>query len=272
MAKKMYIGVDGVARNIKKQYIGVDGVSRKVKKGYIGVDGVARQFYAGDVTLGSLDIGASVFITRSGKLEEYLVIEQGIPKTDTSGHYDDTFKNGTWLMLRYRYDNGARTWSTSGTVTSYKASGKMLDQVLNTAPFSFLLSYSSKIQNAIKTVNIPYNNYKGEIFNDFATKLFPLSVKECNRGDGAGSALSYFLKNTGNEYMKLFISGSSGIGSTYWMRDVVPVSDGSTYTNSVYWWNHTTIDTTSPISGIQVRYAFVMPSEIKVNEDGTLAL
>ena len=29
----------------KKTYIGVDGVARKVIKGYIGVDGVARLFY-----------------------------------------------------------------------------------------------------------------------------------------------------------------------------------------------------------------------------------
>lgn len=45
MAKKTYIGVDGVARNVTGIYIGVDGVARKVIKGYIGVDGVARLFY-----------------------------------------------------------------------------------------------------------------------------------------------------------------------------------------------------------------------------------
>ena len=45
MAKKTYIGVDGVARNVGGIYMGVDGVARKVIKGYIGVDGVARLFY-----------------------------------------------------------------------------------------------------------------------------------------------------------------------------------------------------------------------------------
>lgn len=45
MAKKAYIGVDGVARKLKKGYIGVDGVSRKIKKAYIGIGGVARLFY-----------------------------------------------------------------------------------------------------------------------------------------------------------------------------------------------------------------------------------
>ena len=46
MAKKQYIGISGVARQVKKQYIGVSGVARKVKKGYVGVSGVARPFMA----------------------------------------------------------------------------------------------------------------------------------------------------------------------------------------------------------------------------------
>lgn len=42
MAKKAYIGVNGVARKIKKGYVGVNGVARKIKKAYIGIGGVAR--------------------------------------------------------------------------------------------------------------------------------------------------------------------------------------------------------------------------------------
>lgn len=45
MAKKSYIGVDNVARNVKKLYIGVDNVARNVVKAYIGVNGIARQFF-----------------------------------------------------------------------------------------------------------------------------------------------------------------------------------------------------------------------------------
>ena len=45
MAKKTYIGVNDVARNVTGIYSGVDGVARKVIKGYIGVDGVAKLFY-----------------------------------------------------------------------------------------------------------------------------------------------------------------------------------------------------------------------------------
>ena len=46
MAKKVYIGVGGVARKVKKLYFGVGGVARKVKKGYIGIGGVARPFFS----------------------------------------------------------------------------------------------------------------------------------------------------------------------------------------------------------------------------------
>ena len=47
MAKKAYIGVNGVARKIKKGYIGVDGKARKIKKAYIGDEnGIARLFFS----------------------------------------------------------------------------------------------------------------------------------------------------------------------------------------------------------------------------------
>lgn len=51
MAKKAYIGVDGIARKAKKIYCGVDGVARKVKKAYVGIGGVARPcFGSGELT------------------------------------------------------------------------------------------------------------------------------------------------------------------------------------------------------------------------------
>lgn len=47
MAKKMYIWLDGKARQVKKAYIGVSNVARKIKKIYIGVNGVARCVFSG---------------------------------------------------------------------------------------------------------------------------------------------------------------------------------------------------------------------------------
>ena len=45
MAKKMYVGVSDIARNITKAYVGINNVARKIIKGYVGVNGVAQQFY-----------------------------------------------------------------------------------------------------------------------------------------------------------------------------------------------------------------------------------
>lgn len=45
MAKKAYVGINDVARNISKMYVGVNGIARKVIKGYIGVNGIAKQFW-----------------------------------------------------------------------------------------------------------------------------------------------------------------------------------------------------------------------------------
>jgi len=45
MAKKCYVGINGISKNVKKIYVGVDGVPKKVKKGYVGVNGVARLFW-----------------------------------------------------------------------------------------------------------------------------------------------------------------------------------------------------------------------------------
>lgn len=47
MAKKVYVGIDGKARQVKKIYIGIGGLARKVKKAYVGVGGIARIFWSG---------------------------------------------------------------------------------------------------------------------------------------------------------------------------------------------------------------------------------
>lgn len=63
MAKRYYVGIDGVARKIKKCYIGVNGVARKVVKGYVGVEGIAREF------IETVEIGHYWLIDSSGTKE-----------------------------------------------------------------------------------------------------------------------------------------------------------------------------------------------------------
>lgn len=45
MAKKAYVGVNGISKNVKNIYVGVNGVPKKVVKGYVGVNGVAKLFW-----------------------------------------------------------------------------------------------------------------------------------------------------------------------------------------------------------------------------------
>lgn len=45
MAKKAYVGVNNVAKNISKMYVGVGNVAKKIKKAYVGVGDVAKLFF-----------------------------------------------------------------------------------------------------------------------------------------------------------------------------------------------------------------------------------
>ena len=65
MAKKLYIGVNGIAREVKKIYIGVNGVAREVKKGYIGIGGSAREFFSSGKRIKELPVGTVVYLKLS---------------------------------------------------------------------------------------------------------------------------------------------------------------------------------------------------------------
>ena len=50
MAKKLYLGVNSLAKEAKKIYIGINNISKKVKKMYIGdSNGIAKEAYSGGV-------------------------------------------------------------------------------------------------------------------------------------------------------------------------------------------------------------------------------
>ena len=52
MAKKAYIGINGVSKNIPLMYIGVNGIAQKITKAYIGDEnGIARLFYEATIPL-----------------------------------------------------------------------------------------------------------------------------------------------------------------------------------------------------------------------------
>lgn len=46
MARRAYVGVEGIARKVKRGYIGVDDIARRIKKIYIGIGGIARPCFS----------------------------------------------------------------------------------------------------------------------------------------------------------------------------------------------------------------------------------
>ena len=50
MSKKIYIGVNGAAKEVDPLYVSVGGSTKKISKVYVGVDGVAKQAYPETVT------------------------------------------------------------------------------------------------------------------------------------------------------------------------------------------------------------------------------
>jgi len=134
MAKKQYIGVDGIARNTKKLYVGVNKIARKGEKAYIGVNGVARLFFSSSnlqfvgfsdtkgygTTVVSKD-GNSLYLSASGTGPS--AIDAGYNLTDANGSLYK-IPAGTTITFTMRYEKlasynltGLRLADMSGNVT-----------------------------------------------------------------------------------------------------------------------------------------------------------
>lgn len=149
MAKKAYIGVDGVARKIKKGYIGIDDKARKIKKAYIGVGGVARPCWpSGEVEYyGTLD-NAPLSVARGGlaatTVGNYALFGGGATLDSVSSKVVDAYSNtltrstptalttaavylaattiGSYALFGGGITNGANGTSRTATVNAYNAS------------------------------------------------------------------------------------------------------------------------------------------------------
>lgn len=132
MAKKAYIGVDGVARKVKKMYLGVNGVARKVKKAYIGVGGLARLFF-------------------SSGLQGQKTVWTGGPGSVSGGVQDITcikYANGYWVVGG-RYFDGSYYYARIAYATSLE--GPWTTKDLWSAPTG--TSMYSNIINSIDYAN-----------------------------------------------------------------------------------------------------------------------
>lgn len=260
MAHKTKIG--GTAYEIGSGKVLVGGTGYSIDKGRTKVDGTEYDIAFG-TQIGSLEIGASVFLNVGGVRTEFLVVHQGSP----GSRYRNA--DGTWLLMKDIYE---RTYWGTTDVNDYENSH--IHSYLNG---DFLGLFDSSVQTTIMQIKVPY--WKGDgkngalsyNANGLTTKLVLLSEREVgftydySTDTKAGDCLSYFsgLTNSGETKRVAYYNGAA---STWWTRDVhvgsatqifVVTSSGAR--------NNGGYATTSYKYG--VRPAFVLPKEIAVDSE-----
>lgn len=219
-------------------------------------------------TLGSKAVGSVVKIKENGTRVNYLVVHQGKP----SSIYDESC-NGTWLLRQDIAEK--RIWD---------ADDKNMLETSDIHAYlngTWLNHYETDIKNAIKQVKIPYrqNGGKGGAdqngANGLSCRIFPLSGYEVGFSTSDfkylpqdGAKLAYFESGTSASAEAKRVAKWGGtadswslrsphIGTTY---DVFAIARDGDYT------------VTLAINSHGIRPAFVLPSNLLVNSDGTVVV
>lgn len=168
MAKKAYLGIEGVARNVRKIYGDDNGVTRMVGKAYLGDgDGVAREWFSSGVPISTLDVGSSVFMNVGGVRTEFLVVHQGLPSTKWDAY--DSSCNGTWLLMKDIYEE--RNFDSN---YDYDYPETDISVYLNS---TFINKFDPAVKDIIKSAKIrsaDWDNYVEETY----TRIFLLAADE----------------------------------------------------------------------------------------------
>ena len=211
-------------------------------------------------TLGSQAVGSIVKLNVNGTARNFIVVHQGLPSTA----YDSSC-DGTWLLMEDVYEK--RAWDSS--TTDYENSD--IHSYLNN---TFINLFDSDIKSVIKQVKIPYRKGStGTTVNSgssgLSTKVFLISYTEIGFSGHTyevieGAVLSYF---NGADESKRFakLNGSNydwftrtPVGIYYY--DVFSVNSGGF------------LSSTSYDSSRGVRPALILPAELEVSDDGTVAV
>lgn len=168
------------------------------------------------ISAGDLDVGAEVLLNENGQPVNYLIVNQGIP----SALYDASCE-GTWLLRKDIRENGA--WNASGVNT-------LPGSTIMTTMAGYVDDFDAKVQEAIKTVKIPYCVGNGSATvnsgaNGLECKVFPLGVYELGwtQSDSQyfpvdGAKLSYFESGTGSTANNKRIAKLNGSAAFWLMR------------------------------------------------------
>lgn len=126
----------------KEMYVGVEGVSRDVKAGYVGVDGVARRFTPDSVNIefGSFNGNGSGTITVPGLVGASNFIVYGLLDAmhmDSPFIQDFEYLNDgeTIIATAFKYNDGKYT--NVKVATSYVSFDKTTGTIAITSTFKF---------------------------------------------------------------------------------------------------------------------------------------
>lgn len=213
--------------------------------------------------LGDLAVGSIVKLNENGSPVDYIVVNQGIPSN--SSLYDSSC-DGTWVLRKDIKENMA--WHSSAT-NSYSSS--TIHTYLNS---TFLGMFDSDVQNGIVQEKIPYCRGGGSstIYSGasgLSTKIFLLSCYEIGWTTSTnsyfpvdGGCLEYFKNASATDRIAYY--NNSAI--SWWLR-----SPNTAYTNSsVHVRTDGTEDRYICTNSDGIRPAFILPSDVRVQDDGTI--
>ena len=214
--------------------------------------------------LSAMSIGSTVKLNVNGAPKEFLVVHQGKP----GSMYDESC-NGTWLLMKYIYEN--RQWHSSN-VNDYENS--TIDSYLNS---TFLGLFDPEIQAVIKQVKIPYRKGSGTSktvtsgANGLSCKIFLLSSTEVSFNHNymptnEGAELSYFKGCADDSSDNKRVAYLNGSAALWWLRSpVTNYSGGALSGNASGNWGSNYCS-----SSYGVRPALVLPSTLFISDDGTV--
>ena len=250
----------GVARKISKMYIGVDGVAHKVKKAYIGDEnGIARKWFPGDIAVGTLAVGSSVFMNVNGVRTEFLVVHQGLP----SSAYDSSC-DGIWLLAKNIYESRvADSWRNVWSSVNQPDIHNYLND-------TFVTMFDSGIQSIIKQVKIPYTEGSFGSFtvkngsDGASAKVFLLSYTEVGFSGSTvanveGAVLEYFKNAADSKRIAYF----NTTATEWWLRTQNTGSYEAFYTVNSDGTEYGAKNTYSR----GVRPALILPSDVMIDEN-----
>ena len=173
-------------------------------------------------SIGNLDVGTEITLNENGEPINYLIVNQGIP--EDSALYDASC-DGTWLLRKDIRENGQ--WNASNVNT-------LAGSTIMSTMAGYLTDYDANVQEAIKTVKIPYCVGGGNTAimsgaNGLECKIFPLGGYEIGLSQSSvntyvpidGAKLDYFDSGVGTVANNKRIAKLNGTNRNWHLRSVV---------------------------------------------------